>query len=137
MRSRTLFTAPVRLRRLSLRVGFVFALSLALQFALMTPGVMRTGNVGFAEMCTAAGTQRVLLASITDERVPLPASSSDPYCPLCILTENGAPPPSMTSASGLPESSSVCCLRPRADSAPGNSPDLRHAPPRAPPVSLA
>jgi hypothetical protein len=135
MRSCAISAFPVRLRRFAPWAGVAFVLSLFLQAAALTLGGARDGDAGFVEICTAAGTERVLLAPPTEDAPP-PASENTPHCPLCFMTTDDAPPPAAAFAFPLPELIAARHPRPRADSAPADTPDLRHAPPRAPPFSL-
>ncbi|MDR1350079.1 MAG: DUF2946 family protein [Zoogloeaceae bacterium] len=135
MRSDALSVFPARPRRLALWVGLAFALGIVLQFALMTPGGARTGDAAFVEVCTAMGMQRVLFPAADDDAPP--SSSSGLHCPLCVMTADGVAPPAALPAFPLPESTAARHLRLRADDTPKNPPDLRHAPPRAPPFAFA
>ncbi|MDR0737086.1 MAG: DUF2946 family protein [Zoogloeaceae bacterium] len=130
------FISPARLRRFALWAGLAFALSVFSQFALMTPGGARAGdNDAFIEVCTAAGMLRILSTSATDDAPP--SSSGGFHCPLCIITADDAAVPAAPPVLPLPESVSARHLRLHVDAAPGNPPNLRHAPPRAPPFAFA
>jgi hypothetical protein len=129
-----------RLRRFALWVGLAFALSIFSQLALMTPGGTggaRAGDDGaFIVVCTTAGMLHILSTPATDDDAP-PPSSGGFYCPLCVTVADDAPLPVAPPVFSPPEPVSARHLRPRAGDVPENSPDLRHAPPRAPPFAFA
>ncbi|MDR2364440.1 MAG: hypothetical protein LBD68_01085 [Zoogloeaceae bacterium] len=129
MRSAAISVFPVCLRRLALWVGGAFALGIVLQAASMTFGA---ASAEFVEVCAGTGMQRVLFAPTTDD-APLPVPDNAPHCPLCIMMTDDAAPPAATFVFLLPELAAARHLRRRADGTTANSPDLRHAPPRAPP----